>query len=81
MSKEELLEEIFLKFAYVDFKNKPDWKGLNLFGSQLNVLPIYLVLVVINVEKVFGIRLKEQDIIKEPFLSFNQMLLLIKSGT
>lgn len=77
MENEQLLEQIFLDVASVDFKKFDELKNLNLLGSQLNIMPIYLVLVLLNIERMLNIHFKEEDIRNGKFNTFNNIMTLI----
>lgn len=77
MNNEAILENIFLEVTSIDFRKSGKLKNLNLFGSKLNVMPIYLVLVLLDIERTLGICFEEEDILNGRFDTFNDILLLI----
>lgn len=77
MENEELLEKIFLDVTSVDFRKSEELKSLNLFGSKLNIMPIYLVLVLLNIESVLDIHFKDEDMLNGKFNTFNSIMILI----
>lgn len=77
MENEQLLEKIFLDVTSVDFKKSNELKNLNLLGSKLNIMPIYLVLVLLNIENMLNIHFKEEDILNGKFNTFNSIMSLM----
>lgn len=77
MKNEEILERIFLNVTSIDFRKSEELKRLNLLGSKLNIMPIYLVLVLFNIEKVLNIHFKEEDILNGKFNTFNNIMALM----
>lgn len=78
MNFEEVLEKIFREYGMVEFQGNSLLKEKELFGYDINLKPIYLVLILIQIEEIFDIKISSEIITNKEFSTFNKILHIIE---
>ena len=66
------MEKLFSKYLNVNLENE-SLKNQNLFLPPINIYPIYLVALLIEIENLYGIHFDDKDILDGKFSSFNNI--------
>lgn len=77
MNCEIQIEQILLKITGVDFEKNRELKNKPFFGKKLHINPLYMVLVLMEIEKEFNIHFPEDEILKGNFNTFNSIVTLL----
>lgn len=70
------IKNIFSKYVNINFEDEK-LKEQNLFLNPINIYPIYLAAILIDIEKFYGINFEDEDILNGKFCSFNNITQLI----
>lgn len=77
MNCEIQIEQILLKITGVDFEKNRELKNKPFFAKKLHINPLYMVLVLMEIEKEFNIHFPEDEILKGNFNTFNSIVTLL----
>ncbi len=75
---EEKLVEIFKRRVGIDFYKQFENRDTPLFGSELNVPARELVLILLDIENEYNIRLPNEAVANGAFMTFNKIKGLIE---
>lgn len=79
MNLEKEFEKIFLEWG-IDFINNPELKDAHLCSAKIQFRARDLLILLYKVENVFEITISEEHIVNNEFVTFNNILRLIKEG-
>ena len=77
MNCEIQVEQILLEFTGVNFEKNSELKNMPFFGKKLHINTLYMVLVLMEIEKEFNIHFPEDEILKGNFNTFNSVMILL----
>lgn len=77
MNCEIQVEQILLEITGVIFEKNSELKNMPFFGKKLHINPLYMVLVLMEIEKEFNIHFPEDEILKGNFNTFNSVMILL----
>ncbi|WP_434293664.1 peptide maturation system acyl carrier-related protein [Clostridium botulinum] len=81
MEKEKKLESIFEKYTNICFDDRDNrLKDSPLLGIELNIRPIILMLILLEIESQYSIKLSRSKVIDGEFSTFNSILKMIEEN-
>lgn len=81
MEKEKKLESIFEKYTNIYFDDRDNrLKDSPLLGIELNIRPIILMLILLEIESQYSIKLSRSKVIDGEFSTFNSILKMIEEN-
>ncbi|ACQ54276.1 pyruvate-flavodoxin oxidoreductase [Clostridium botulinum] len=81
MEQEKKLESIFEKYTNICFDDMDNrFKNIPLLDTELNIRPIILMLVLLDIESQYSIKLSRSKVINGEFSTFNSILKMIEEN-
>lgn len=75
---QQKLNLIFLKRVNIKFDDKESLKNINLLGEEISIPVRELVLIALDIEKQFNVKISENEILEGNLKTYNRIYAMIK---